>query len=65
MTSNNETQIWVYADWAELEGCKPFGLLTVLHVRGKEIFSFEYDPNWVQQGQALYLDPNLALFKGK
>ena len=65
MATKNETQIWVYADWAELEGCKPFGLLTAQRVRGKEIFSFEYDTDWIQQDQALYLDPNLVLFKGK
>jgi serine/threonine-protein kinase HipA len=32
--------------------------------RGKEIFSFEYDPAWLKSPPAQMLDPNLGLFAG-
>lgn len=42
------------------------GILTPQHVRGKEIFSFEYNDTWLtSSGQALFLDPNLSMYKGK
>lgn len=66
MTPRNETRIWVYADWASLNGLKMLGILNVQMVRGKEIFSFEYHDPWLNSNQQiLYLDPNLGLYKGK
>ena len=42
------------------------GILIPQHVRGKEIFSFEYNETWLtSSGQALFLDPNLSMYKGK
>ena len=62
----NETKIWVYADWQSLGGVKHMGILTPQHVRGKEIFSFEYNDTWLtSSGQVLLLDPNLSMYKGK
>jgi len=62
----NETKIWVYADWQSLGGVKHMGILTPQRVRGKEIFSFEYNDTWMtSSGQALFLDPNLSMYKGK
>ncbi|HEY2380777.1 MAG TPA: HipA domain-containing protein [Terriglobia bacterium] len=40
------------------------GTLFVSLARGKEIFSFEYDPEWLKLPQAQILDPNLGLFTG-
>jgi len=63
---NNEQKIWVYADWQSLGGAQQMGILTVQRVRGKEIFSFEYKDSWLtSSGQALFLDPNLHMYKGK
>ncbi|RLA59991.1 MAG: type II toxin-antitoxin system HipA family toxin [Epsilonproteobacteria bacterium] len=56
--------IYVYGDWKELEGPKHMGNLAVDFVRGKEIFSFTYDKNWLAKGQGLQLDPELQLFGG-
>jgi serine/threonine-protein kinase HipA len=42
-------------------------LLGILHadlVRGKEIFSFEYDSAWLASGYAQHLDPDLQLYSG-
>ncbi|MFM7359366.1 MAG: type II toxin-antitoxin system HipA family toxin [Sediminibacterium sp.] len=62
----NETAIWVYADWKPMEVPHLVGKLFSQRVRGKEIFSFEYNETWLSTSQAkLYLDPNLGLFKGK
>lgn len=62
----NETVIWVYADWKPMEVPYLIGKLFSQRVRGKEIFSFEYNETWLNASQAkLYLDPNLGLYKGK
>ncbi len=58
-------QVRVYADWAELNGPRLMGLLAMDRVRGKEIFSFEYDGGWLSGGCAQLLDPELQLFVGK
>ena len=41
------------------------GHLSMGRVRGKEIFSFEYDDAWLSGGLAQQLDPELQLFAGK
>ncbi|MCB9037262.1 MAG: HipA domain-containing protein [Lewinellaceae bacterium] len=40
------------------------GMLRAEQVRGEEIFSFEYDEQWLQSGFAQVLDPDLRLFTG-
>ena len=60
-----EKKIWVYADWSDLKACKLLGILTAQHVRGKEIFSFEYEKEWLQNDHSLFLDPNLNFYQGK
>jgi serine/threonine-protein kinase HipA len=62
----NQTKIWVYADWEFLEEAQIMGWLTSQRVRGKEIFSFEYTESWVKhQNPILFLDPHLGFYKGK
>lgn len=62
----NQTKIWVYADWEFLEEAQIMGWLTSQRVRGKEIFSFEYTESWVNhQNPILFLDPHLGFYKGK
>lgn len=66
MKKTNETTIWVYADWASLNGPRLMGKLVSQRVRGKEVFSFEYDTTWLEANdQLLFLDPNLGLYKGQ
>lgn len=63
---NSDTIIWVYADWEPMEEPQLIGMLVSQRVRGKEIFSFEYNEAWLSDNQSiLYLDPNLGLYKGK
>lgn len=57
-------EIDVYADWLGLDGPRKMGRLNAESVRGKEVFSFSYDPAWLQNAAALVLDPDLQLYTG-
>ena len=63
--SNQEKKIWVYADWSDLKATKLLGCLTAQRIRGKEVFSFEYDKEWLHNDHSLFLDPNLNFYQGK
>lgn len=56
--------IHVYADWVGLGGTVKFGIVYSERLRGKEIFSFEYDEAWLKRKDTLVLDPDLQYFKG-
>lgn len=56
--------LYVYADWQGLNGSVYMGMLHTELLRGKEIFSFEYDKEWLQSGKVQLLDPDLQLFAG-
>lgn len=56
--------IYVYADWQEIKGPHLMGVLTTELLRGKEIFSFEYDNSWLSLGYAQTLDPDLQFYRG-
>jgi serine/threonine-protein kinase HipA len=57
-------RILVNADWHSLLEVTQVGTLTAEFTRGKEIFSFEYTPSWLQSPQARLLDPDLQLHAG-
>jgi serine/threonine-protein kinase HipA len=58
-------QLYVYADWQEMtQGAQLMGTLSAVPVRGKEVFSFAYAPQWLALPQAQVLDPALQLFAG-
>jgi serine/threonine-protein kinase HipA len=59
-----QKQIYVYADWPGLGGSKLMGVLKVSLTRGKEIFNFEYDDDWLKSAPAQVLDPDLRLYTG-
>ena len=61
---NIKREVYVYADWHELNGPVFMGVLHAELLRGKEIFSFEYEKAWLQSGKAQLLDPDLQLFSG-
>ena len=62
---NEKRAVFVYADWDGLPGSLLMGKLLVNRTRGKEIFAFEYDSDWMKTGFNMYMDPNLGLFKGQ
>ncbi|MBW2257045.1 MAG: type II toxin-antitoxin system HipA family toxin [Deltaproteobacteria bacterium] len=56
--------IEVWADWLGLGGPTLMGRLLATLVRGKEVFSFEYDRDWLAGPHRQLLDPTLGLFAG-
>ncbi len=57
-------EIYVYADWEEINGPLFMGILSSELLRGKEIFSFEYDDIWLKSKHAQTIDPDLQLYTG-
>lgn len=56
--------IFVYADWLGLNGAVLIGTLRAESIRGNEVFSFEYDENWLHSDQLFILDPDLNYYSG-
>jgi len=56
--------IFVYAHWEGMNYPKLMGTLSASEIRGKEIFSFEYDPGWLDSDKRFLLDPGLQFFTG-
>lgn len=65
MKKNEQRCIEVCAHWAGLSTPTLMGTLYATPGRGKEIFSFEYDPQWLKEKHARVLDPVLGLYKGQ
>ena len=57
--------IFVYGDWEALNG-RPslIGRLNVEMLRGKEVFSFEYDEKWLSSKKNILFDSDLQFFRG-
>jgi serine/threonine-protein kinase HipA len=64
MSNDFRSNIEVWADWVSLSGPKLMGTLFATLSRGKEIFSFEYDIEWLKNPNAQVIDPSLSLFSG-
>lgn len=62
--SMSQKEILVYADWREVNESFLMGTLTSKLLRGKEIFSFEYDGSWLSSEFVQTLDPDLMLYPG-
>ena len=56
--------ILVFADWDGMETPQFIGTLFSSYSRGKEIFSFEYDKEWLQSSFVQEIDPDLGLYPG-
>jgi len=57
-------KIYVFADWKGLMGPVLMGTMLSEVIRGKEVFSFNYDHSWLNTDKALYLDPDLQMYPG-
>lgn len=57
-------EILVYADWSGLAQQAKMGILRVEQIRGEEIFSFEYNKQWLLNNNIRNLDPDLKFFGG-
>lgn len=63
--SQNSTTIYVYADWLGVREPVLMGRLNSQAVRGKELFSFEFDTRWLNLLTSQILDPDLQLYPGR
>ncbi len=61
---SNKREIFVYAHWQSMVKPMLMGVLYSELLRGKEIFSFEYDTDWLKSDHAQILDPDLHLYSG-
>lgn len=61
---SKQKSIQVCAHWQGMNDPVVMGTLFAAPARGKEIFSFEYDPAWLKSPYAQQLDPDLGLFSG-
>lgn len=57
-------EILVYSHPASLKEPMLMGTLSANTVRGKEIFSFEYNSDFLDSDSVFEIDPNLKLYKG-
>ena len=57
--------ILVYADWADIETPTLMGVLHSELLRGKEVFSFEYERTWLETHQNSMFDPDLQFYRGR
>lgn len=64
MSNKTQRVIEVWADWSALGQARRMGELRARPLRGREIFSFEYDRDWIKTAPAQHLDPALGLFAG-
>ena len=62
---SDKKEILVYADWEGLNEPNYMGLLSAIPVKGKEVFSFEYDKSWLKSGFTHIIDPDLQLYSGR
>ena len=60
-----EKRIYVYYDGEQVSAPMRMGTLDAVALRGKEVFSFEFDENWLQGKLARSFDPDLQLFGGR
>ena len=61
---NHKRSILVYVHWQGMEVPFLMGVLYSDRLKGKELFSFEYNEDWIQNGSSQLLDPNLQLYAG-
>lgn len=64
MTTGPLETVSVYADLEHFEALAQMGSLRRQRSRSGDIFSFEYEPTWLQKPEAFSFDPDLALVNG-
>jgi len=62
--AQGKCDIYVYADWAGLNGPIQMGVLSAHFAKGKKAFSFEYNKDWLNKGLYQNLDPDIAFYSG-
>lgn len=60
----DKSNIYVFADWQEMLKPKLIGILIAHQAKGKKVFSFEYDEEWLNTEEQQLLDPEIQFFPG-
>lgn len=58
-------EIYVYADWVEIDGPLLIGILHTDYIRGAEHFSFSYSKVWLKSVPSHPIDLDLHLYPGR
>ena len=58
-------EIFVFGGWESLGKDILIGTLRSEVLRGKEVFSFEYDKDWLNSHTNCFLDPELQFYRGR
>ncbi|WP_323028418.1 HipA domain-containing protein [Gelidibacter japonicus] len=56
--------IYIYAHWKGMQEPQLIGVLSALHAKGKKVFSFEYNKDWLKSKKQLVLDPDIQFYSG-
>ena len=62
---NSKKEILVYAHWEGFHQPTLMGILSATPAKGKEVFSFEYDKDWLNSEFNTMIDPDLQLYSGR
>ena len=60
----NKTDIFVYAHWQGIKEPIIIGILSAQQAKGKKVFNFEYDKDWLNSGRKFILDPDIQFYSG-
>lgn len=60
-----ERRIFVFFDGEQVPQPVLMGVLTAANLRGKEVFSFEFDRSWLAERSLRSFDPDLQLYAGR
>lgn len=60
-----DRSIYVWFDNDEVDAPVLMGILSSSHIRGNEVFSFEFDRRWLEDRRFRSLDPDLQMFSGR
>ncbi len=60
---SNDKNIYVFEEFGSGEA-KLLGKMRVQLLRGEEIFSFEYDKDWLKANKLAFLDPDMPFYEG-
>lgn len=61
----HDTTLLVYFDGEQVATPRLMGTLTGTNVRGKELFSFEFEESWLKDKTLRSFDPDLQLYSGR
>ncbi len=61
---SKKTDIYVYAHWKGMSSPILIGTLSAHQAKGKKVFSFEYNKEWLKSKQQFLLDPEIGWYSG-